>query len=356
MRLFLRVLAVLVAVITVLLLLVGQLLLTARVTLLSPSFLEQVLVRQGVYDQLPELLVDVVLEQMAQLPVGEEGGGPGEPAGVAVAVELKAKFGHQALVEFFTTLTSPAWAQRQVERNVEAVFAWLRGEEEYPNVWLDLGEVSERLVGEEGREAVHQLLARLPPCEQGEEALSGEEFLPHCRPPDQELDEVMGQVLPLVEQRLPDAPPFRPLRAEDIGADTRAELDEVAQAYHTLVLVTLGVWGACVVLLGLIILLAARSLDQVLRWDGWTVLVGGGLGLLVMGNLFVVGPALIGYWLLQQPGISASPAVTNFLRSFLQGMVRGVAGGGLAIAAGLVFVGLVGVIGGALVRRSSGKR
>jgi hypothetical protein len=356
MRTFLRVLAVLILIPTVVLLVVGLVVLDLRLTLLSPVFLERLLVRQEVYRQLPELAVDVMFEQMHRGPTGEEGGEeepePSEgPQGALVAAELEEKFGRQALVDFFEALVPPAWVRQQVEYNVEALFAWLEGEDDYPDLRLTLGDLGERLDGEEGREAMRTLWARLQPCEPGEDFFRGGELFPHCRPPDQELDLVMAEALPRLRAGLPGDLSFQ-ARLEE-GEIRLEELENVRGAYSAFILVMWALWLACAVLLGLVLLLAARSLDQVLRWVGWPLLVAGVLGLVVMGITFVVTPSLVVYGLAQGSSEGSLPiALMELTGSLLKGLLRGMASRGLVLSGGLAFLGCGAVVAAAFFRRA----
>jgi hypothetical protein len=298
----------------------------------------------------------MMLEEMTQPPMAEEGGReePGFSESLLVATELEEKFGRQAFADFIEALIPPAWARQQAEHNIEALFAWLDGETVYPDLGLALGDVTERVEAEEGQEAVRRLLARLAPCEPGEVFWTEGEFFPRCRPPDPELDRVMEELLPALREELPRDLSFRDAwERGEVEPEAKKDLGAIQRLYRFFVLGTWLVGLACLILLGLILLLAARGLEQVLLWSGWPFLVAGVLGLVGMTITFVSVPFLV-QRPLDQLSIDApmSPVLLELGGSLLTGLARGAAGRGLVLAGGLTLLGLVALIGAAVVRRA----
>jgi len=357
MRTFLRILAVLIVIPIVALLLVGLVTLDLRLTLLNPTFLEKSLVQQGIYNHLPQLMVDVMFEQMTRVPTGEEGEveEPEGPQGADIAAELEEKFGREALEDFIAALVPPTWVRQQVEHNIEALFAWLEGETPYPDLRLATGELAARLGGEEGREAFYDLLARLQPCKPGENFIG--ELFPRCRPPDSELDAVMDEALPILQAELPDD---LSLQAEidegKVDKDALAGMESLRQVYSIFVAATWAAWPVCAALLGLVLLLAARSLDQALRWVGWPLLVAGGLALAGMGLTYAAAPSLVEHALAEALSDPAVPlSILELTGPLLTTLAQGVAGRGLLLAGGLAFLGLAAIVA-ALARRTRGQK
>lgn len=346
MRGCLRVLAVLILIPTVFLLLSGVLMVGLRITTLTPTFWQRSFVQHGVYSRLPDLAVDLMLEDDPSASLGEG------DAGTSAVAEIEKKFGREAVKEFLRALIPPAWSQNQVEHNIDAVFAWLEGDTAYPYFRLELGDLSQRLAQREGREAVRGLLGRLPPCEPGEDFLDEDEVFPHCRPPDPELDEAMEEVLPELEEELPGDLSFRAqVENGEVEQEALDELRRLQRYYRFFNLGVWLVWLVCLVLLGLAALMAARNLGEALQWVGWPLLVAGGLGLLLLGIIFLSTPLLVDYWITQWfPNGALSVTLAEVVAPLLRGLIQGLAGRGLMLTGGLALLGLLGVIAGALIR------
>lgn len=358
MRTCARVLAALIAVLTALLLLIGLVGLCLRVTLFNPAFIEGLLLQEEVYARVPETVVELMFEQMTREGTGEEGGPvSSEPSeGLLVAAELEEKFGRPALTEFVAELIPPAWVQEQAERNIQALFDWLNGEGDYPDLALPLGSLAARVGGPEGQEAVRNLLAWLPPCGAGEEPFGDGDFFPSCRPPDEELDTALSSLLPRLAESLPGDVSMAALLEEgDIEAESLQGLHDLRRVFQAFVAANWIVLAASLVLLLLVVVLAARSLDQLLIWAGLPPLAAGILGVVGMGILFLLGAGLLTSLLWAGVGESTpSPLLVDLVASFLGDAVRGVALYGLLITGAVALAGLVAVVGGALVRAARG--
>lgn len=358
MRTCARVLAALIAVLATLLLLIGLVALCLRVTLFNPAFIEGLLLQEGVYARVPETVVELMFEQMTREGTGEEGDPvSSEPSeGLLVAAELEEKFGRPALMEFVAALIPPAWVQEQAERNIRALFDWLNGDGDYPDLVLALGSLADRVGGQEGQEAVRNLLARLPPCGAGEEPLGDGDLFPGCRPPDAELEAALSSFLPQLTASLPGDVSLAALLEEgDVEAESLQGISGLRRAFQAFVAATWIVLAASLGLLFLAVLLAARSLDQLLIWAGLPPLAAGVLGAVGMGTLFLLGAGLLTSLLWAGAGEStASPLLVDLVASFLGDAVRGVALYGLLITGAVALVGLVTVVGGALVRAARG--
>ncbi len=339
MRTCLRVLAILLVIPTVLLLLLAVTMLNLRLTLLNPAFLKQVPVRHKVYDRLPGLAIDVMLEELTHSN-GEE-----------TVTELERTLGRQSLEEAVETLVPPAWMQQQVEQNVDAVFAWLEGRTAYPELRLELSDLREQIIAKNLREAVHKLFARLPPCGPGEDFLSGD--YPHCRPTDAELDRIVEEATPELREALPQDISFqRALEEGEIEPEALETLEWIRGAYRCFVWSVWVAWLACLVLLGLALLLTARSLEQVLQWIGWPLLMAGGLEVMGLVIAFVTIPLSIEYGLVQLPlDEFISLILAAFASSLLNAFIRDVIGHWLMLAVGLMLLGAIAVAAAALIRR-----
>jgi hypothetical protein len=339
MRTCQRVLALMLAILTTVLLLLSVNTLNLRLTLLNPAFLKGLPVRYRVYERLPGLAIDVTLEEMAR------GGGE------EVVAEMERVLGREALEGFVEALVPPAWVQQQVEQNIDVVFAWLEGETAYPDLRLELGELREQMIEKNLREALLRLLAHLPPCESEYDFYSGD--YPHCRPSDAVLDMVVEEAAPEFRRTLPeDLSLQEALEAGKFEAGTLAALELLRQAYRSFIWSTWAMWLACPVMLGLVLLLAARNLEQVLRWAGWPMLVAGGLEVtgLVIG--FATAPLSVENELAQLPSDTlVSLILLEFARSFLKAFIWDVLGHWMILAGGLMFLGANAVIAAALISR-----
>ncbi|MBN1954634.1 MAG: hypothetical protein JW900_06240 [Anaerolineae bacterium] len=344
MRTFLLILAVLVAIPLVLLLLLGIAMLDVQMTLLNAGFWKASVLQNQVYTRLPELGIDVLYEQLASAPPDSEGG--------LVAVELQETFERQELVDFVAAMVPPAWMQRQVEQNVDALFAWLDGESSYPAVQIDTGGLVDHIEGEGGRDAVQQLLAHLPPCEPGERFdMPAEGFFPDCRPSEEELNEVLDEVLPQLAGAIPTGASYQAaLEAGEITPEMEEGMRGIQQAYRAYRLATWGVWGACLLLLGLILLLAARSVKGLFQWAGWPLLTAGGLGLAGMALGYLSAWVLVEYGIAQlQIDTGFSQALWAYVQSLLVPLLQAVAVRGALLAGGMVLVGFIAVVAAAFI-------
>lgn len=340
MRIFLRILAGIVAVVAVLLLVLGIEVFNLRTTLLSPAFVARWLEREAVYARLPALIIDTAFEEMSR-----------SPDSAAMAEQLEQRFGRQALTDLVTAILDLAWLQQQAEDNIEALFAWLDGETDYPAFRFDISDIGERAAGEQGEEAFRRLLAHLPPCAPGEDFLQDE--FPHCRPPDAELDAAFETALPGFRRAFAQDWTFRQLLDEGlITADIQQTMATLRTVYQGFAWGVTAVWLATLALLGLMLLLAARSWDGLLRWSGWPLLIAGLLSLVSYGLRLLAMPWLLSYGMNRLSADSSVPQTLLAFGEALAGsLARSVFGRGLACASALTLVGLGMVVAASLLRR-----
>lgn len=342
MKTFLRILAGIIAIFAVLLLILGIEAFTLRTALLSPRFVERWLEREAFYARLPGLIIDAMFEEMSR-----------SPESAAMAERLEQRFGRQALTDLVAAILDPAWLQQQMETNVEALFAWLDGETAYPDLRFAISDIGERAAGEEGEEAFRQLLSRLPPCAPGEDFLQDE--FPHCRPPDAELDAAFESALPGFRNVFAEDWTFQQLLEEgQLPSNAQQTLDDIRTVYQGFAWAVTVIWLAAVALLGLVLLLAARSWDGLLRWSGWPLLVAGLLSLLTYGLRLLALPLLLSYGLSQlHVDSSMPPSLFAFGKAMAESLLRSIFSRGLAYASILALVGLAAVVAATLIRRSS---
>ena len=329
MQILKRIIAVFFSILVVLLLVAGVMLLSIRTTVLNPAFIQDLLLSQGIYNRLPEILTQIALEQLSDQDW-------------AAANALEDRFGQQALTDFVAALIPPSWVQQQSEQNIVALFAWLDSDEEYPDLRLNLGDVGQQIVSDQGRDAVRILLDRLPPCGPDDDFISEDDFLPQCRPSEQELDESMDEVLPTLISKFPDEATLNP-DTVDVS-----DLDEIRQIYRLLMQGSVWTWVAALILLGLALLLAARNLPQAINMVGWPLLIGGILGTVLPGGLSVAGLDFVVQAMTAPLAVASLP---TWAVALLAALLHAITGYALTVAAVLIGLGLLGVIVAALLRR-----
>ncbi len=332
-----RALAVLTSILTTLFLILTLLLFVLRVTLLNPFFLKGLLVYEEAYTRLPGLLVDLFYLDIARSPAGEE-----------TVAALERTFGQQPLEDAVAAILPPSWVQQEIEYNIDAFFTWLDSDGPLPDLRLNWEDLKQWGLGEEGREAVRVLLSRLPPCGEGDEFWA-EDSIPRCRPPDSELDAILDEIMPVLEENWPETARFRERLAG--RPDVLEGLEMVRRVYRSL---RGGLWLAglgTVFFWGVTLLLAARRMDQLLLWGGVPLLAGGGAMLVVMGILFLAAPALA-------DGLGRIPdlphAIVQYIQPLFLGLLRGAAVRGIVPAGGITLAGLVALIAG-LARRHTAR-
>jgi len=188
--------------------------------------------------------------------------------------------------ERIATLLIPAdWLQAQVERNLDAFFAWLNGDTPTPDLAFDTASLRERLAGEPGQRVVNLILESWPPCtdEQLDVLLNFEHTdqpFPFCQPPGEYIaltSTALAEALSEQASALPDVVPA-PDWLEN--PRTRRELARLKQFVQLLNAFVAELWLLPAALLALIVFFTVRSLKSFGRWSGTVLIVGGILSIL----------------------------------------------------------------------------
>jgi hypothetical protein len=260
----------LLAVNTTILLFLSLLMLSLRITLLSPSFLKTLPIQSGLYDQLPDLVSGAMLTEMED-PLS--------------AAEFERAVGRPAIEDLAAALLPLAWVQEQIENNIDGLFAWLEDDVMKPELGIELGELKAISTGDEVRERLRNLFENLPPCEKGEEDIFRE--MPLCRPPDAVLEANLDQAILVLQAYLPPRSPHEGVAwGDDVLAIPPQQAHLVQRSFRIFMLGSTGSWFLCLTLFTLILLLTARRFGDILTWLGWPFLLTGGLSFLSKFSLF----------------------------------------------------------------------
>lgn len=217
-----------------------------------------------------------------------------EEADTITAQEIYLPFNPQAF-EYLTTddwetlteLLIPApWIKGELERNVNALFDWFDGPDIQPDIRFDLGEVKQRLGGEEGQESLDLVMSSWPACSPSESQLV-EDYLdsnldvaefPACQPKGdlkERLTDNLSESIVATAEYWPD---FVPEPGEEDSPLTATERDQWLGLKFVLRVarrVSYLLFLFPLVLLLLIEIFAARSFKSLFKWYGWALLLGG---------------------------------------------------------------------------------
>ena len=152
MKPYTRILASTLAFFNVALLVIALGLLNLRLTLLNPDYLARLPARQDLYDHLPQAILEAFLE--ADTVTGE----------AQIIQGLVDEIGRQELETFVAALIPAEWLQAQWEANIEAIFDWLQGDTETPQLQLDTPALRQNVYSPAVRQSIIGLFADLPQC------------------------------------------------------------------------------------------------------------------------------------------------------------------------------------------------
>jgi hypothetical protein len=242
-------------------------------------------------------------------------------------------------------LIPASWIQAQWEYNISALFQWLHGDSDLPQLHLDTPQLRQNAQSQAMRQAVVGLLANLPEC--GFEDYFGFLFneIPQCRPDDFILNPLIDEtILPGLAAIFPSRDPLAVAFApENVDEGMQSELDFIHSAYTFLVWAVWLAWISALLGLAITLFLQARSPSALAAWPGWQLLAAAGMAFLVYGLLFLLLPTIAQWFLAALLGSGSSsdigPSLTRLLFSM---MLRGMTG--FAIL-GAVLIGLLGAVG-----------
>jgi hypothetical protein len=323
-----RLLAVLLCLLFILTIIVVLLLVNADSILLSPTVYQNALVRERIYERLPDLAAAQIY--MGMHPAGEgetwaNGGNPLQYAGPEASACVQAALGEQTFRDilggirppiqqeidsmaecgvggstgtggapaFFKTLSQdqwtsilrtllpPSWLQSQVESVLTQGFQILEKPGAALSITIDMREFKSRLTGPAGTDAVFQIIQTLPACPAG--------YLPTSLDPSQLLqckpsDDLLSMIKPQISKALTDATVDIPDQLDilkqlrDSGA---VNVEAIGLPVGPRELLQIGRWVVrlspilCVAILLIVTLLVVRSWKGFLRWWGYPLLAAG---------------------------------------------------------------------------------
>jgi hypothetical protein len=330
-----RILAFVIAASNVILLVLALGLTGMRITLLNQDYMEKLPESRKLYTKLPGMLLDDFVEAARTTT--------GAPEIVDTIVRT---VGRDHLEDFVATLVPASWIQIQWEYNVGALFQWLHGDSDLPQLRLDTLQLRQNAQSPAMRQAVVDLLAHLPEC--GFEDYFGFLFneIPQCRPDDFILnplidDTILPGLAAIFPSRDPLAVAFAP---ENVDEGMQSELDFLHSSYTFLVWALWGAWISAFLGLALTLLLQARSLSAFFAWPGWQLLAAAGVAILAYGLLYLVLPGVAQWFLAALVGSSSSTGIgPSLTRQLFSMMLRGMTGFALLGAALVGFLGAGGV-------------
>ena len=327
-----RVLAFAIAAVNVVMLVLAIGLTSMRITLFNQSYMEKLPERRDLYARLPEMLMDDFIEAARTTT--------GAPQIVDTIVQT---VGRDQLESFVSTLIPAAWIQAQWEYNVSALFQWLHGDSDLPQLRLDTAQLRQNAQSPAMRQAVVGLLANLPEC--GFEDYFG--FLFQCRPDDFILNPLIDNtILPGLAAIFPSRDPLAVAFApENVDEGMQSELNFIHSSYTFLVWATWLAWISAFLGLAFTLLLQARSLIDFAAWPGWQFLAAAGIAIVAYGLLYLLLPSIAQWFLaaLIGGGGSASDIGPSLTRLLFSMMLSGMTGYALLGAVLMGFLGAIGV-------------
>ncbi len=323
-----RLLAVVLCLLFIVTIIVVLLLVNADSMLLSATVYQNALVRERIYERLPDLAAAQIY--MGMHPAGEgetwaSGGNPLQYAGPEATACVQAALGQQtyrdilgglrppsqqeidAMAEcgvggsaspggapaFFKTISQdewasilrtllpPTWLQSQVESVLTQGFQILEKPGAPLSITIDMREFKSRLTGPAGTDAVMQIIQSLPDCAAGyvPDAANPSQLL-DCKPPDANLAQLRPQISKALSDATADIPDqldvLKQLR--DSGA---VNVEALGLPVGPRQLLQIGRWVVrlspilCIAILLIVTLLVVRSWKGFLRWWGFPLLAAG---------------------------------------------------------------------------------
>ncbi|MCJ7625879.1 MAG: hypothetical protein MUO76_20495 [Anaerolineaceae bacterium] len=271
--------------------------------LFKPDLYKEALLEQGFYERLPDLVGEQLVRGMTNNPCeadpdmcegegqasldAEEEGGP--PAYMAM-------FDEEDWAYLMGSLFPQSWLQAQTEAVIDQIFTYLDGDGEELVLKISMSEFTQNL-DQKKDEIILKLLEDSPPCT--EEQLveiavllldSEETQVPVCKPPEELITPLMGEMDVVLDAMLPDVPdemtftPFDFSGEDDgeepdprpfdlLGDNPLAVLRFLRQGFLFSPLLSLA-------LLALIATFGIRSFRGLLRWWGIPLLLAGMLAIL----------------------------------------------------------------------------
>ena len=246
--------------------------------ILQPDAYYQAFQDQGLYQVFPRLVSEYLSENSSNQILGDS------------LNQITSKLDPEIVNQFILGLTPPEWFQVQVDSNLAVLFAFINGETDSANFFLDLVPIRNNLGSDE---SIKNLVMLLPPCTVSDltqllNTLGGVDSLPICRFPD----EVMNIVFPLVQpyllglvSNIPDQIPLTTISSQQSDSDgwilglfifLRKSRD-----FSNL----LGILA--VILFGILILVSYPGLKRIMRNIGIPLITAGSTGLALIALIWI---------------------------------------------------------------------
>lgn len=265
----------------------------------------------------------------------------------------------ELLEESVAQLVPPGWMQRQTDAAVDALFDFLEGETDRPEVVIDLAPFEATLRGESGRRVVQSVVESLPVCtpDQLQPAFSGDGFdFPLCVPPGVDVGIMTAQIQESLAQLLDENPRLvgesqvrLSLLGEDVDPRLQRQLTYVQRAFTFSQRWSWLLWLIPLFCLPAIVLLGVRSPGGLGHWLGWPAAVSGGLALITAAAVYLWFYAnVLSVEALLAYGGGIGMAMSHFLRAIFEVLVQSwlwqvgwqagalLAAGGFLILAGFI--------------------
>jgi hypothetical protein len=261
-----------------------------------------------------------------------------------------------------TALLPPDWLRAQFESVIDQVYGDLQAGQTTSAIKIPMADLKARLSGEEGFNAVVQLIDAQPSCTADQLAqIQGLtdptallEAVPVCRPPEAALTLIYPNIratLAFLVEQIPDEAELK--YAGEQGSSAQDPLDSPRQALNTIRIVIQLALVLPIVLLALVALFGARSIKGLLRCLGIPLLVTGVLGILIAATGLAVTHQAISNAILGGPAAHSNlaPGVLHLQVDILAALARGYLDAFLVQVVAMAVVGLAMTAASFLVER-----
>jgi hypothetical protein len=309
--------AVILAILFVITAVIVLLLFNVERGLLRPGLYKAAMVEHELYERLPGLLAKQLHGSMTYNPCEEdpslcEGEGPpgegeGEGEGDGGPPEFFTNLSEDDWEKLIDGIIPKDWLRTQVEGVLDQVFALLETGDVESGVVISMVGLKQHLAGEEGMQAILELIQAQPPCtedqllmlSQLEIDMSSVSTLLTCSPPQEILDMFLPNLRPILDEitgGIKDETNLLETLGE--GGDLNIDFQAIGMVRLIIRLSPL----LPLVLLLLVTLFGVRSLKGFFLWWGIPLLVVGVIGF--SGSLMV--PFLVN-WAISMYGSAALP-------------------------------------------------
>jgi len=304
--------------------------------LLRADLYKSALAGSGLYDRAPELIA----EQINTTSQNTTGGSQGE--GNVLGNQLWAAIPPAERVAFLTAVLPKSWLQGQVDNFLDQIFGYLNGEDVPLPPRISLVEFKNNLLGPAGLAAFDRLLQNLPACTPEQAAAwqsqnsgnSANGKLTYCKLPGMDTNEFARMAQGYLARSLSQMQDEIVLGTQTEFIQAFGEIQRVLSIFRTVLYLSPII---LIILLGVITLLAVRSISSFLRWWGATFLLTGGLGTVTFIAALLLTGSLVSALMSK---MEAAPGLLEIIQNIFSSVFSG-ATTVLAIGSGLfLFAGL----------------